>query len=293
MITKWKLFNFKSISKETDLELAPLTILAGANSSGKSTVIQSMLLIAQTLSHKVGSRSIVLNGTLARLGQFDDLKSLNNDANQITIGWTCNPVVDTAWNRNRAFHQRRSRAYLRRRAANLISVSCGLSFDINPSGSIEEISQLHPRIFATQLSAIARDSHGADSHSSISIRRADILNDMDREELIRNSNVNEQLADAAIQYDVSLDKGSLSEAQEEYISAKPLGCLLKHFLPERILYSLDVNVENARLITKAFNESSRFARYRSISGDELNIPIAIVDVIINSAQSISKRLMNI
>ena len=46
MITKWKVFNFKSIRKETELDLGLLTIFAGANSSGKSTFIQSVLLIA-------------------------------------------------------------------------------------------------------------------------------------------------------------------------------------------------------------------------------------------------------
>ncbi len=49
MINKWKLFNFKSVHDETEIELKPLTILAGSNSSGKSTVLQAMLLISQTL----------------------------------------------------------------------------------------------------------------------------------------------------------------------------------------------------------------------------------------------------
>jgi predicted ATPase len=48
MITRWRLFNFKSVRKDTTVDLAPLTLFAGANSSGKSTIIQSMLLIAQT-----------------------------------------------------------------------------------------------------------------------------------------------------------------------------------------------------------------------------------------------------
>ena len=34
MIIKWKVFNFKSIQKETELEFAPLTVFTGANSSG-------------------------------------------------------------------------------------------------------------------------------------------------------------------------------------------------------------------------------------------------------------------
>ncbi|MCH8098060.1 MAG: AAA family ATPase [Proteobacteria bacterium] len=92
MITKWKAFNFKSVRKETELSIAPLTIFAGANSSGKSTFLQSILLVAQTLSHKVSSRSVVLNGALARLGQFDDLRSVESGADQIVIGWTCQPI---------------------------------------------------------------------------------------------------------------------------------------------------------------------------------------------------------
>ncbi|WP_419595303.1 AAA family ATPase, partial [Thiolapillus sp.] len=92
MITKWKVFNFKSIRKETELDLGLLTIFAGANSSGKSTFIQSVLLIAQTLAHKVGSRSVVLNGAFTSLGQFDDLKSNDSDSDQITIKFTCQPL---------------------------------------------------------------------------------------------------------------------------------------------------------------------------------------------------------
>ncbi|MER8672034.1 AAA family ATPase [Mesorhizobium sp. M1156] len=94
MITSWRVSNFKSIRDGSDLPLAPLTIFAGANSSGKSTFIQSVLLIAQTLSNKVGSRSVVLNGAFTSLGQFDDLKSLGNDSDQIVIKGTCRPLSD-------------------------------------------------------------------------------------------------------------------------------------------------------------------------------------------------------
>ena len=94
MITNWTVSNFKAIVKETSLDLAPLTLFAGPNSSGKSTVLQSLLLVSQTLSHKVGSRSVVLNGALTRLGQFDDLRSYGGEFDQITIGWECHPTED-------------------------------------------------------------------------------------------------------------------------------------------------------------------------------------------------------
>ena len=73
MLTKLVIGNFKSIFQTIELDVAPLTVLAGPNSSGKSTVIQSILLIAQTLSSRRSERELLLNGEFARLGSFDDL----------------------------------------------------------------------------------------------------------------------------------------------------------------------------------------------------------------------------
>ena len=68
MIREWKLGNFKSLARTTDIPLRGLTVLAGANSSGKSSLIQSILLVAQTLSSKVRQRHLVLNGEFVKLG---------------------------------------------------------------------------------------------------------------------------------------------------------------------------------------------------------------------------------
>ena len=48
-ITRITVGGFKSINQEQDIEIRPLTILAGANSSGKSSMIQPLLLLKQTL----------------------------------------------------------------------------------------------------------------------------------------------------------------------------------------------------------------------------------------------------
>src|SRR4051812_13469509 len=69
MITKWSLENFKSVGEPVSLDFKPLTIFAGANSSGKSSVLQSILLISQTLASNIATRSVVLNGHLVKLGQ--------------------------------------------------------------------------------------------------------------------------------------------------------------------------------------------------------------------------------
>jgi len=86
MLKAWGLTNFKSIyNMEKDLEFAPLTVLTGTNSSGKSTFIQSILLIAQTMQNKFYNPSLVLNGDFVDLGQFDDIRSrTKQDGNQET-----------------------------------------------------------------------------------------------------------------------------------------------------------------------------------------------------------------
>ncbi|MCX7220400.1 MAG: AAA family ATPase, partial [Burkholderiales bacterium] len=75
MIKQWSVSNFKSCQEKVKLEFAPLTLFVGQNSAGKSTIIQSILLTAQTLQSNVISRSVVLNGRIIRLGGFSDIRS--------------------------------------------------------------------------------------------------------------------------------------------------------------------------------------------------------------------------
>ena len=52
MLTRWMLENFKPIRERLDLPTAPLPVLAGLNSSGKSSFLQSILLVSQTLANQ-------------------------------------------------------------------------------------------------------------------------------------------------------------------------------------------------------------------------------------------------
>jgi energy-coupling factor transporter ATP-binding protein EcfA2 len=77
MLKKWRIRNFKSI-KNAEIELAPLTVLVGANSAGKSSLLQSILLMAQNASQDaeivtLSSRgSIFFNGQLVELGSTQE-----------------------------------------------------------------------------------------------------------------------------------------------------------------------------------------------------------------------------
>ncbi len=258
MITKWKIFNFKSIREETELDLGPLTIFAGANSSGKSTFIQSVLLVAQTLAHKVGSRSVVLNGALTSLGQFDDLKSNGGESDQITIKCTCRPLPD----QENAVARRsqvvpRGAIYYGSRSNRLQEIACEISFDADPSSSQRDLFQIQPRLFATQLYCVFRDEDNVDQKADISIHQSTkAISEI--EGVDGTSEIDDHLR-ASLAYAVELDESSMAEVKEDFRSAKPIGCMLKHFLPERIIYAIDTIEEDANAITMALQDDGRHA----------------------------------
>lgn len=258
MITKWKVFNFKSIREETELDLGPLTIFSGANSSGKSTFIQSVLLVAQTLAHKVGSRSVVLNGALTSLGQFDDLKSNGGESDQITIKCTCRPFANRdAVPPRRSQFPPRVAIYYGSRSNQLQEIACEISFDADLSSSERDLFQIQPRLFATQLSCVSRDEDNVDQKADISIHQSTkAISEIEGAD--GTSEIDDQLR-ASLAYAVELDDGSMAEVKEEFRSAKPIGCMLRHFLPERIIYAIDTIEEDANAITMALQDDGRRA----------------------------------
>lgn len=250
MITKWKISNFKSISKETELDLNPLTIFAGANSSGKSTFIQSILLVAQTLSHKVGSKSVVLNGALTSLGQFNDLKSNGAESDQITLKCTCKPLFQEK--EGEALRSRRS-VYYRATSNQFEEITCEISFDGNPSSSERELFQIQPRLFATQLSCKYRDDENIDQSANFSIHHS--------ENAIEGENIITNLVRSSCGYTIELDENSMSEVKDEFRSAKPVECIFNHFLPEKIIYVVDPIEEDAKDITFLLQNNMRRSAY--------------------------------
>ena len=276
MITKWKIFNFKSIQKETELDFAPLTIFAGANSSGKSTVLQSILLISQTLAHKISSRSVVLNGSLLQLGQFDDLRSIDGDADQIAIGWECRPFKGSTLAGPGAFgSQNRLRLYRRRRES-IQEVSCEISFDTNPSGPDKQLYQLQPQLFTCQLSVLSRSDDNLDAKSAISITRAHQggTERLDKIHSLQIEELDNDIARTSLAFDVKLDDESMSEVREDNLaSAEPIGCMLRHFLPERLSLKVNIIEQNAQNIASFVYEDRPLSfLWRYMSDRNIVIP---------------------
>ena len=72
-ITKIAVKGFKSIAEECAIDIRPLTILAGANSSGKSSIMQPLLMLKQTLEAPYDPGPLLIDGPnvqFTEAGQF-------------------------------------------------------------------------------------------------------------------------------------------------------------------------------------------------------------------------------
>lgn len=279
MIAKWKVGNFKSISKETELDFAPLTIFAGANSSGKSTIIQSVLLVAQTVANKVGSRSVVLNGALTSLGQFDDLKSADSGVDLITIKCTLQPLPNGPITTYPTRQLLQGRTISRNRPGRLIEVASEIAFDANSSDVDKDLYQIQPRLFASNINCTYRDRDSIDLSSSIAIR-------LESKEFLFSQNddlFSEESPETVIQgqnYAVYLDEEGVRELREEYFSAVPIGCVFRHFLPEKIICKIDKVVENAYTITQWLLEVAfSSGGYYNMRSSELVMTSHVMDIL--------------
>ncbi len=61
-ITKIAVKGFKSIAENCEIDICPLTILAGANSSGKSSIMQPLLMLKQTLEAPYDPGPLLIGG---------------------------------------------------------------------------------------------------------------------------------------------------------------------------------------------------------------------------------------
>jgi predicted ATPase len=89
VISEISISNFKSV-RDARVGLSPLTVVVGRNSSGKSSLIQALLLSVQHLTNRYSSdRKISLNQHLVRLGSFSQMHRHGAESSITTIGIEC------------------------------------------------------------------------------------------------------------------------------------------------------------------------------------------------------------
>jgi predicted ATPase len=98
MLTRLRFKNFKAWQDSGDIRLAPLTVLFGANSAGKTSIPQLLLLLKQTAESSDRQRALQLGDsrTLIDLGTYDDAVH-NHDTSQpmeVELEWTLGQTLD-------------------------------------------------------------------------------------------------------------------------------------------------------------------------------------------------------
>ncbi|WP_027938709.1 DUF3696 domain-containing protein [Anaeroarcus burkinensis] len=88
MIEKISFENYKSFKELKELNFKPITVLCGANSCGKSSIIQSLLLLKQTIECQRPNQFLLLNGRFVHLGAFDNIIYQKNPGEKLTFDFT-------------------------------------------------------------------------------------------------------------------------------------------------------------------------------------------------------------
>ena len=93
-ITKIELSNFKCF-KETEINFGKITLLTGANSSGKSSLISALLTMFQTADFPF---YLSPNGNLISLGNYRNMVSEYDVSQQVKIDFTIKTEHKKTWN---------------------------------------------------------------------------------------------------------------------------------------------------------------------------------------------------
>lgn len=238
MIKSWRVRDFKSVYSETSLPFAPITVFAGANSSGKSTILQSILLAAQSLQSPVPDRPIVLNGHLARLGSFEDIVAGAKPDGEVKIGFDLQ-VLQRDYRRtirHRGLHGA-PLYYLSRLDADGVSVSVDFSFSMRGAPEDRDVLRLQPRL---ERSALAVRALGNESReSSIQVNRLAMSPEQRLEQLGIGPDSFEGFLGRELTFDAvaklhASDKEASKLSKQRLVSAG-----LTHFLPSYLTYIYD------------------------------------------------------
>ena len=99
MIKEYQISNFKPFAGPATIPIQPITLIFGANSSGKSSIIQSLLLLKQTIDDAESPEpTIIAKGSLVDLGSYGEFVHCHNLQTPISFKITAqrpDDLVDT------------------------------------------------------------------------------------------------------------------------------------------------------------------------------------------------------
>ena len=84
LLTQLRMTNLKSFRDEARADLAPLTVIYGPNSAGKTSVLQSLLLLKQSIE----ANTLVTQGELTDAGSFEGVVHRHDKRRSVGLGLT-------------------------------------------------------------------------------------------------------------------------------------------------------------------------------------------------------------
>lgn len=270
MISKWMLSNFKSVRNAPELDFAPITLFVGQNSAGKSTVLQSILLTAQTIQSNSRSKSVVLNGRITRLGSFADIHANAASSDSVQIGFT---LTRSPFEQTPALIQRRpssSAYYTQEYDRRLKEVEVTYAFSGGGSVEFGKEFQLQPRLDAGSLRFSGRDGQG---EAKFEFRR----HSETAEAVLQKLGVdpeNCKLSDiSALEYEVQKSVGgnqpNYRRAYRLPKQSNPAGVQLRHFLPIGACVAYDAVAEEVETAFDMLSDTYSSYRYGGLDPDWL------------------------
>lgn len=94
-LTGLTLRNFKSFADSGEITLAPLTVIFGKNNSGKSSILQSLLILRQTTDNPDYGSRLNLRGPLYKAGSYADLVHQHRSAKHVVFGLQVDGAAST------------------------------------------------------------------------------------------------------------------------------------------------------------------------------------------------------
>lgn len=292
MLKRWSIENFKSFRNRTDIDLAPISIFAGANSSGKSTIIQSILLIKQTLQYAPASRALALNGPLLKLGTFNDVKNANGTSPYIGISWAlAGDDLRRRSLRHSATYDFSPYSYWYFGPSDSVTTECEVRFDVRnhsqseirtsqrTTSAAEELLQLQPELaYAALRATLGRDPNNFQKVKLVLERSAQELEE--KRAFLNAEGVPSPDIESILRFHVKeVDPATQDELLESKPDGKIIGASVRHMFPFQIGIFYDKAKERARAVSHIICKESYSPYSGSRRWQNTKIPSSIARLV--------------
>lgn len=158
MISSISLKEFKSFRELCNLNIKPLTILCGANSSGKSSILKSLLILKQSYENTSANDALTLNGAYSNNGYFGDIIHCHKESSfsisntfKITDPFNGKSYVENQTETLQSYKALKKIFAKRGQTVNVFEISSNIEFYENKSSSLIKMAVI--KSYEIQISA--------------------------------------------------------------------------------------------------------------------------------------------